>query len=70
MPKFYIDDIRNLEKAPSSPATLKSRVSELLMNSVRANAKVEVVNRETGEYKIVLQGTLDREESRFDEPQH
>lgn len=65
MPRFYLEDVKNLEKSPSSPANLRSRVSELLYNSVRANAKVEVVNRETGEYRVVLQGTLDKEHSKW-----
>ncbi|MEW5806484.1 MAG: hypothetical protein AB1756_03910 [Acidobacteriota bacterium] len=65
MPRFYLEDIKHLEKSPSSPANLRCRVSELLINSVRANAKVEVVNRETGEYRVVLQGTLDKEQSKW-----
>ena len=36
-------------------------------SSINATAKVEGFNIDTGEYRIVLQGTLDKEESKFDE---
>jgi hypothetical protein len=39
----------------------------MLYNSTVARVKVEVVNPDTGEYRVVLQGTLDREESKWDE---
>ena len=39
----------------------------MIMSSVNSRAKVEVINPETGEYRIVLQGTLDKEETKFDE---
>ena len=34
---------------------------------VNARAKVELINPETGEYRIVLHGTLDKEDTKFDE---
>ena len=37
------------------------------MSSVNARAKVELINPETGEYRIVLHGTLDKEDTKFDE---
>ncbi len=67
MPKFRMSDIGTIEKAPTSPASLRNKLSDMILSSVTARAKVELVNQETGEYRIVLQGTLDREESRFDE---
>lgn len=65
MPRFYIEDIKCLERSPCSPGNFKNKVSELLYNSLRANAKVEMVNKDTGEYRIVLQGTLDQEPSKW-----
>jgi hypothetical protein len=62
-----MSDIGGIEKAPTSPASLRNKLSDMILSSVSARAKVELVNQDTGEYRIVLQGTLDREESRFDE---
>ncbi len=61
MPRFHYNDFRSLEKSPSSPSHLHSRISDLVYSSVTARAKVESINPDTGEYRIVLQGTLDVE---------
>lgn len=66
MPKFRVHDVSSLERAPTSPATLRNKLSEMIMNSVNARAKVDLINPETGEYRIVLQGTIDKEETKFD----
>ena len=67
MARFRIQDIRSLERSPTSPGTLKNKLGELLFSSINSTAKLEGFNLDTGEYRIVLQGTLDREESKFDE---
>jgi len=67
MPRFRIHDINSIERAPTSPASLRGKLSEMIMSSVNARAKVELCNPETGEYRIVLQGTLDKDETKFDE---
>lgn len=67
MARFRIHDLKSVERTPTSPSTLKNKLGEMLFSSINATAKVEIVNLETGEYRIVLQGTLDREDSRFDE---
>lgn len=67
MPRFRVHDINSIERAPTSPASLRNKLSEMIMSSVNARAKVELVNPETGEYRIVLQGTLDKEDTKFDE---
>ena len=66
MSRFRIHDLKSLEMAPTSPGTMKSKVGEMIVNSTVCRAKVESINPETGEYRIVLQGSLDREDSRFD----
>ena len=38
----------------------------MIMSSVNARAKVELCNPETGEYRIILQGTLDKDETKFE----
>jgi hypothetical protein len=67
MPRFRIHDVNTIERSPTSPASLRSKLSEMIMSSVNARAKVELINPETGEYRIVLQGTLDKEDTKFDE---
>ena len=65
MSRFRIDDLKSIEIAPTSPNTLRTKLKEVIFSSVCAKARVESVNHDTGEYKIVLQGTLDRDNSRF-----
>ena len=66
MPRFRIHDLKSLEITPTSPGSIRSKVGEMIVNSTVCRAKIESVNQETGEYRIVLQGTLDKEENRFD----
>ncbi len=58
---FRIQDLPDLEVSPTSPGTLRRKIGDLLVHSVSAAARVETVNRETGEYRVVLQGILDQE---------
>ncbi len=67
MPRFRIYDLNSIERSPTSPSSLRNKIGEMIMSSVNARAKVEIINPETGEYRIVLQGTLDKEETKFDE---
>ncbi|MGH7731859.1 MAG: hypothetical protein ACRENJ_11490 [Candidatus Eiseniibacteriota bacterium] len=67
MPRFRIHDVNTIERSPTSPSSLRNKLSEMIMSSVNARAKVELINPETGEYRIVLHGTLDKEDTKFDE---
>lgn len=67
MARFRMDDFRTLERTPTSPATLRRKLEEVILSSTTARARVESMNPETGEYRVVLQGTLDQEVSRFDD---
>ena len=67
MAKFHIQDLKLLENVPTSPISLRTRVGEMIFSSTTARAKVEAINPETGEYRVVLQGTLDREDTKWDE---
>jgi hypothetical protein len=67
MARFRMDDFRSIEKTPTSPSTLRRKLSEVILSSTHARARVELINADTGEYRVVLQGTLDREISRFDD---
>jgi len=61
MSRFRITDLATLESSPTSPATLGSKLGDLLIHSVNAAAQVEMVDQDTGEYRVILQGTLDEE---------
>jgi len=68
MPRINLTDLSAIERSPASPASLTRGVGELLGNSVTAKAKVDSYNWETGEYRVVLHGTLDLEETKFGSP--
>ncbi len=67
MPRFRIQDIHALENSPTSANSLRSKVGEMIVNSTTFRAKVDSVNPETWEYRIVLEGTLDKEDTKFEE---
>ncbi len=67
MSRFKLSDLPSLEKSPTSPIALRNKIGEMLVNSTRAVAKAEVINPATGEYRVVLQGILDQEESRLED---
>ena len=66
MTRFRVHDLKSLEVKPASPGAMRSKLSEMIVNSTVCRAKIEAINPETGEYRIVLQGSLDKEETRFD----
>ncbi len=66
MNRFRIYDLPQIESSPTSPQHLRKKLGEMVANSTTVRAKVELLNNETGEYRVVLQGTLDKEESKFD----
>lgn len=59
MRKFSITDVNTIEKCPTSPAKLQQKFTEILINSTTCRCKVETVNPQTGEYRVVLTGTFD-----------
>jgi hypothetical protein len=59
MTKFHFNDFRHFERTPMSPSYLQTKITDLVYSSVHTRCRVESVNPETGEYRIVLQGTLD-----------
>jgi hypothetical protein len=64
MPRFFrIQDLRSIERAPCSPAVLRAKLDNMILSSTTCRAKVEAINPDTGEYRVVLQGTLDKEEA-------
>jgi type II secretory pathway component PulM len=62
MKRFVIPDIHQLEKSPTSAGTMRNKLSAMIDSSVMCpSVKVDSLNTETGEYRIVLQGTLDKD---------
>ena len=61
MSGFKIQELRNLEAPNTNPTTIKTKVSEMLQSSSTVRAKVESLNPESGEYRLVLQGTLQQQ---------
>jgi hypothetical protein len=68
MPRISLTALGAIERTPNSPAALTDGLWEVLSNSVAAKAKVESYNLETGEYRVVLQGSLDLEATKFQSP--
>lgn len=66
MSRFGLKDLPTLETSPTSPGSLRTKIGELLVHSINAAARVEMVNKQTGEYRVILQGTLDGEDMKFD----
>ncbi|MCZ6568787.1 MAG: hypothetical protein O7B23_01345 [Deltaproteobacteria bacterium] len=66
MTRFRIHDLNGLEVKPTSPGAMRSKLNEMIVNSTVCRAKIESINQETGEYRIVLQGSIDKEDNRFE----
>ena len=58
MPKFTYDDFHMFENSSTSPAGVKDGITNLMTSSMNPYARVELLNKRTGEYRIILQGTL------------
>jgi hypothetical protein len=66
MTRFRLDDFALLETSPTSAAALRAKLGEMLLSSTSARVRIEAVNPQTGEYRVVLQGTIDTEKTPFD----
>ncbi len=66
MTRFRVHDLQSLEVKPASPGAMRSKLNEMIVNSTVCRAKIESINPETGEYRVVLQGSIDKEENRFE----
>ena len=65
MSRFTYNDFKWLERCPTSPKQMQEGIAHLVFCSVNTKAKVETCNPETGEYRIVLHGTLDMENPNY-----
>jgi len=67
MARFNVHDFDNIERSPTSPYSLRNKINSMLNCSTYVRAKVDSVNPDTGEYRIVLQGTLEKEDTKWEE---
>ena len=67
MRRFKPTDIQAFEQGPTSPGSLRKRVAALIESSTTYRAKVDSFDQESGQYRIVLQGTLDSQDNPFEE---
>jgi hypothetical protein len=63
LPKMDPTSLNAIERTPASPQALSTGIWDVLSHSISSRARVEGFNLETGEYRIVLQGTLDLEDT-------
>lgn len=68
MPRMDPKALSAIERTPASPTALSTGLWDVLSHSISTRAKVEGMNVETGEYRIVLQGTLDLDETSTQKP--
>ena len=59
MPRMDPNALSAIERTPASPGALSTGLWDVLSHSISTRARVEGFNVETGEYRVVLQGTLD-----------
>lgn len=65
MARFRMDDLKSIETAPTSPISLNNKLGGVILSSTQARCRVDSIDPDTGEYRVVLEGTLDREADRF-----
>ena len=63
MPRFYLEDFRTLETMPS-PRQLHTRLASIILSSITARVRLESVDQATGEYRVILSGRLDLDNSK------
>ena len=65
MPFFSILDFESIERSAVRPLSLRARVDDMILGSSVCRVKVESIDPETGQYRLVIQGTLDQEPVRW-----
>ena len=62
MYRFRLQDLTMLEAKPTSPTNLTEKIGELLSHSLSSAARLELLDRKTGEYRLIIHGILDQSE--------
>jgi len=68
MPRMDPNALNAIERAQMSPKALSTGIWDVVSHSISTRARVEGFNAETGEYRVVLQGTLDLDETNMQKP--
>ena len=68
MPRMDPKALSAIERTSASPMALSTSLWDVLSHSISTRARVEGMNVDTGEYRIVLQGTLDLDEMSTQQP--
>ncbi|MBN2008503.1 hypothetical protein JW960_04060 [candidate division KSB1 bacterium] len=61
--KYYTRDFDLIEHIPPSSNALREKIGNILKGSQNWTANVSNIDKITGSYQIILQGTLNRGES-------
>ena len=61
MKTFNIEELELIKSNKVSLKSLEQELNKMLIHSNGCRAIVESLNRKTGEYRIILQGTLAKE---------
>lgn len=59
MKRFEVRDLEIIKNVDIPLSTLKRQISHLLQDSAKCNASVEVIDKQTGVYRVVLEGRLE-----------
>ena len=60
MSKLDFIELEKVNLTKLSGVTLKKQIASMLDNSSQCKAILETINQDTGEYRIVLQGIIDK----------
>ncbi|MFQ5651613.1 MAG: hypothetical protein ACE5IY_16880 [bacterium] len=60
MSKLRFKDLEKMNMTKLSGASLKKQISDMLASSSQCKAILETINQDTGEYRIVLQGIIEK----------
>lgn len=61
MSRFTVEDILTIGEAAGDRSALTARLGEMIDHSSNVRADVECLSTKTGEYRIVLRGTVRQE---------
>ncbi|MFQ5675968.1 MAG: hypothetical protein ACE5G1_08740 [bacterium] len=61
MANITVAELGKISATKLSGTSLKKHVTEMLANSSQCKAILECVNQDTGEYRIVLEGVIEKE---------
>lgn len=61
MSRFNIEEFTSLGRASTTPEMLRDKLGAVISSSTTCKAKVEAIDPDTGEYRLVLQGTIGKE---------